>query len=68
MAEEISQKISEMNKLKGLYKEYKQQCMEKQALKNLKKEIKQLKKNLYQDWKEWVQLFNDIMDIRPINC
>ncbi|WP_372367895.1 fatty acid desaturase [Candidatus Uabimicrobium sp. HlEnr_7] len=67
VAEDISSKISEMNNLKDLYSEYKKQCMEKQTLKNLKKEIKALKKNIYQDWKDWVRLFNDIMDIRPIS-
>lgn len=68
VAEDISRKISEMSNLKNLYLEYKKECMEKQVLKNLKKEIRELKKNIYRDWKEWGKLFNDIMEIRPISC
>ena len=67
-ADNIVKKIAEMNALIDEYRTYKKQKVQKDTLQALRVEIKQMKKNLYQDWKNWLQLVNDIMKIQPLKA
>jgi stearoyl-CoA desaturase (Delta-9 desaturase) len=68
--EEISDRIVEQlarfNQLKETYRKFKLEHQEKDLLINLKKEIKSLKKSIKQDWRAWVQLSRDIMNMKPL--
>ena len=67
-ADNIVKKIAEMNALIDEYRTYKKQKVQKDTLQALRVEIKQMKKNLYEDWKNWLQLVNDIMQIQPLSA
>ncbi|BBM87860.1 acyl-CoA desaturase [Candidatus Uabimicrobium amorphum] len=67
-ADNIVKKIAEMNALVDEYRQHKKQKAQKDTLQALRIEIKQMKKNLYQDWKDWLQLVNDIMKIQPLSA
>ncbi len=70
--EEISDRIvsqlAKFNSLKENYKKVKREKSEMDLLNNLKSEIKNLRKNLREDWRLWVQLSKDIMKMKPVKA
>lgn len=63
MADQIVAKIAEFNKLKEEYLHCKQKQTCRDMIKKLRLEIKDLKRSLRQDWRRWVNLSKDIMQL-----
>lgn len=62
-SERIVAKIAEFNKLKEHYMQTKQNAACRKMIKELKSELKQLKKSLKHDWREWMQLSRNVMQL-----
>lgn len=76
-SEDLTQKVNEVsdrivlqlqkfNQLKEHYRELKRQHCERATLDNLKLELERLKKSLRDDWRLWVQLSRNIMQLKPL--
>lgn len=66
ISDAILQKIVQFNELIDKYHQYKKDHCERDILLEIKAEIKSVKKNLKEDWRQWHQLSNNIMELRPI--
>lgn len=65
-AEKLVKSISDIAILNKTYCQQKQQKTEKNTLKKMRSEIKDLKKILHEEWNNWLNLFDDVMVIKPI--
>lgn len=66
ISDAILVKIAEFNELIEKYHQHKKDRCERDILLEIKAEIKTLKKKINEDWKQWHQLSNNIMELRPI--
>lgn len=66
MSDRIVAKIAEFSKLKEQYLLTKQEQPSRDIIKELHQELKELKKSLRDDWRQWVQLSQRIMSLKPL--
>lgn len=66
VSERIVNTITNVNQLKEQYKILRKQRSEPTLLKEIKQEIQQLKRNLREDWRLWVQLSYNILHLKPL--
>jgi stearoyl-CoA desaturase (delta-9 desaturase) len=66
MADQIVAKIAEFNHLKQEYLQKKQERLGRDIVKKLRYEIRNLKRSLKQDWRQWVTLYQDIMQLEAL--
>lgn len=64
--ESISEKMTEVRRLKEKYLEFKESNKPGKMLEELKSEINRIQEKLAQDIKTWQMLFNGIMKLKPI--
>ncbi len=67
ISDRIVRELTQFNQLKDTYRKIKQENQQVDLIYNLKREIKILKKNLRDDWKQWVRLSRTIMRMKPIS-
>lgn len=65
ISDKIVSEIAEMNQLLEEYYAIRRECSDKAS--ELKKRIKELKKNIQQDWRNWVILSKNILKLHPLS-
>jgi stearoyl-CoA desaturase (delta-9 desaturase) len=65
ISDRIVNQISHFSQLKERYHQLKQETTKGDCLKDMREEIKNLKKKLRQDWRQWVELSQNIMSLQP---
>lgn len=58
---------AEIHALKNKYIAFKNQNAGKDAIKQARREMRELQKNLFEHWKNWRQLFKHVMGLKTIN-
>lgn len=67
LSDRIVKKISETNQLMEQYRQALKEDKERERLKEFKRQIQQMKRDLKQDWRQWVALSHNILRLKPLS-
>lgn len=66
LSDRLVLKIAEANQLMEQYRQARQQGKERERLKEVKQQLSYLKSSLKEDWRLWIQLSRNVLDLKPL--
>ena len=66
LVETILEKLNDLNALRKQYREFRKNYTEKNSLKNIKKELRQLHREIKEDLRAWKKLSKVILQLQPL--